>query len=261
MRRAQRTRSHRAGIDPTDGVVERRCRGDGVGERAGHHRGVRGEPVPVAGGAVRGTEPPEDGAEEVRVPRGRVRGGVRPGHARHHRVARARGGRARRRDPAGVLGRRAGIAPRPMAAATSTVGFLGLAAALFLGPLTHLAIDGRLRRRFVDALRLDTTLKLRDYCRRAPLRGRVSRVRRHLASVERFVHSRVRGVPIADVLRRRAPAPLQGATTTGVWGALGRWRPSGRSSRTPPRLDGSRRLRFFEPGTCAGRCSRTRSAT
>ena len=64
--------------------------------------------------------------------------------------------------PASLVGA-LGIAPRPMAAATSTAASLGLAAALFLGPLTHLAIDGRLRRRFVDALRLDTTLKLRDY--------------------------------------------------------------------------------------------------
>ena len=56
-----------------------------------------------------------------------------------------------------------GIEPDLKAAATSTVATLGLAVALFLGPLTHLAIDGRLFSRFTNALNVDSVLKLRDY--------------------------------------------------------------------------------------------------
>ena len=56
-----------------------------------------------------------------------------------------------------------GIEPDLEAAATSTVATLGLAVALFLGPLTHLAIDGRLFSRFTNALNVDSVLKLRDY--------------------------------------------------------------------------------------------------
>jgi prenyl protein peptidase len=38
-----------------------------------------------------------------------------------------------------------------------------LTAALFLGPLTHLALDGKLVSTFADAFRIDTVLKLRNY--------------------------------------------------------------------------------------------------
>lgn len=65
--------------------------------------------------------------------------------------------------PPASLAAALGVAPRPMAAATSTAASLALAAALFLGPLTHHAIDNKLGSRFGRALRLDDSLKLRDY--------------------------------------------------------------------------------------------------
>ena len=61
------------------------------------------------------------------------------------------------------LARALGVHPDPVAALASVAASLGLAAALFLGPLVALALDGRLLPRFADALRLDRLVKWRNY--------------------------------------------------------------------------------------------------
>jgi prenyl protein peptidase len=61
------------------------------------------------------------------------------------------------------LARALGVHPDPVAALASVAASLGLAAALFLGPLVALALDGRLLPRFADALRLDHLVKWRNY--------------------------------------------------------------------------------------------------
>lgn len=163
MRRAERTRSHRAGstrpMESSNGGAAAMAWGSALGitavyvgslylwpevpsEGRNHPRTVRKRFASLAGACAAACVPVMRAITASPVPEAVARAGVTP--------------------PASLVGA-LGIAPRPMAAATSTAASLGLAAALFLGPLTHLAIDGRLRRRFVDALRLDTTLKLRDY--------------------------------------------------------------------------------------------------
>ena len=61
------------------------------------------------------------------------------------------------------LARALGVHPDPVAAVASVASTLGLAAALFLGPLVALALDGRLLSRFADALCLDRLVKWRNY--------------------------------------------------------------------------------------------------
>ena len=164
MRRAERTRSHRAGstrpMESSNGGAAAMAWGSALGitavyvgslylwpevpsEGRNHPRTVRKRFASLAGACAAACVPVMRVITASPVPEAVARAGVTP--------------------PASLVGA-LGIAPRPMAAAMSTVASLGLAAALFLGPLTHLAIDGRLRRRFVDALRVDTALKLRDYC-------------------------------------------------------------------------------------------------
>lgn len=60
-----------------------------------------------------------------------------------------------------ALGLEVGFPPL-LGAATSVAATLGLTAALFLGPLTTLYLDGELVPRFADALRLDSIHKVRN---------------------------------------------------------------------------------------------------
>ena len=160
------------------------------------------------------------------------------------------------------LARALGVHPDPVAAVASVASTLGLAAALFLGPLVALALDGRLLSRFADALRLDRLVKWRNYVvapateefafracvaplllvtGAATLRGAVFSPPRFSSASRTSTTS-----PNSDDARE-APPPRLSA--------------SPRSSHTPSSSDGSPRSRFSARGTSPAPSPRTRSAT
>ena len=94
--------------------------------------------------------------------------GVLGAHVRLHQGTSTREGAARRTSPGlstswGWGRPDADAIDAVVDAVLSVACVMYLTAALFLGPLTHLALDGKLVSTFADAFRIDTVLKLRNY--------------------------------------------------------------------------------------------------